>query len=119
MSKFNREACCTSNERRRVIVMVSNARVGTVHCDVEHPRGLCAEELAGRQYYPLIKVYGSDPSRAASVIELQRAELPAAAVLLICTELLALLASSAPPSSEEAAAKTPPWGTYSTVPFAP
>ena len=79
-----------------------------------------AEELAGRQYYPLIKVYGSDRSRAASVIELQRAELPAAAVLLICTELLALLASSAPPSSAEfaAAAKTPPWGTYSTVPFA-
>ena len=95
-------------------------RFGSVACDVAHLQGLCAQELEGRQYYPLIKVFGSDRSRSASIIELRQSELPAAAVLHVCTELLVLLDSpAAAPEDESAVAKRPPWGVYSSTPLGP
>ena len=93
-------------------------RFGSVHCDVAHLQGLCAEELEGRRYYPLIKVFGSDRARSASIIELRQSELPAAAVLHVCAELLMLLDAPAPARDEAAVtAKTPPWGVYSSTPL--
>ena len=87
-------------------------------CLDPHLQGLCAEELEGRRYYPLIKVFGSDRARSASIIELRQSELPAAAVLHVCAELLMLLDAPAPARDEAAvAAKTPPWGVYSSTPL--
>ena len=63
------------------------ATVGVVYCDVEANAQLCEREMGGRGYYPVVKVMGKS---SAAFLELQQPELPAAAVIHLCTQLLSI-----------------------------
>ena len=64
------------------------ARLGVVHCDVKKLKPLCADEMGGRQYWPVIKLYGANSS---SLLELANPQLPSASVLDVAAKVLELL----------------------------
>jgi len=77
--------------------LAGSLRVGTVHCDLHGQ--LCRSEMEGRSYYPLVKFYSESAPVSDGILDLQNAELPAAAVLQLSARLIQLLGGLQPPKN--------------------
>lgn len=79
--------------------MKSHVRVGVMHCDVEHLKGICNSHMEGRAYYPIVKVYGAPGVHRIVDLEQLQPQLPSGTIMKLVAAVVTVIASSRGPEA--------------------